>query len=67
MHTRVIVKCFFEGDLLIRESKDRGAKFRDAADIARVEAEIKDEMTRHWAPYAKTRGPLQFRADTREV
>jgi hypothetical protein len=67
MHTRVVVSCYFEGDLFVRQTADRGARFRDQIHIAEVVDAIKSEMTRQYAAYVPSKGELQFRVITREA
>lgn len=62
MHTRIEVSGWREGDIFVRMWMDRGAKFRDDADIAQVTTQIKNEM----AQRMMGEGEPRFRVTTRE-
>ena len=63
LHTRVIVRGRAKGDVFFRYTEDRGAKFRDEVDIARVTKEIIDDM----APRLRIWGEPVFKIDTTEA
>lgn len=68
LHTRVVVKSWYEGDLFVRCTVDRGARFRDEAHIAEVTEACKAECLRSVSMAApSSRGEPRFRVETREV